>query len=120
MELERLLEREPWREALDLLEQWQALPLLDLQLQNDPRRTERWLGTTAGTPLMPALLLGAADPVAVAQRLRIPGKHQHYLQQCQAIRDWLIKTPPPCEASPSIWSAALSKRVGSRKRWPWW
>ena len=78
MELERLLEREPWPEALDLLEQWQALPLLDPQLQNDPRRTERlrW-ARRLGLPLMPALLLGAADPVAVAQRLRIPGKHQH-------------------------------------------
>ena len=111
MELERLLEREPWPEALDLLEQWQALPLLDPQLQNDPRRTERlrW-ARRLGLPLMPALLLGAADPVAVAQRLRIPGKHQHHLQQCQSIRDWLIKTPPPFEASPSIWSAALEQQ----------
>ena len=41
MELERLLEREPWPQALDLLEQWEALPLLDVQLQQDPRRTER-------------------------------------------------------------------------------
>ena len=111
MELERLLEREPWPEALDLLEQWQALPLLDPQLQNDPRRTERlrW-ARRLGLPLMPALLLGAADPVAVAQRLRIPGKHQHHLQQCQSIRDWLIKTPPPFEASPSTWSAALEQQ----------
>ena len=111
MELERLLEREPWPEALDLLEQWQALPLLDPQLQNDPRRTERlrW-ARRLGLPLMPALLLGAADPVAVAQRLRIPGKHKHHLQQCQSIRDWLIKTPPPFEASPWIWSAALEQQ----------
>ena len=111
MELERLLEREPWPEALDLLEQWQALPLLEPQLQNDPRRTERlrW-ARRLGLPLMPALLLGAADPVAVAQRLGIPGKHQHHLQQCQSIRDWLIKTPPPFEASPSIWSAALEQQ----------
>jgi poly(A) polymerase len=111
MELERLLEREPWPEALDLLEQWQALPLLEPQLQNDPRRTERlrW-ARRLGLPLMPALLLGAADPVAVAQRLRIPCKHQHYLQQCQSIRDWLIKTPPPFEASPWIWSAALEQQ----------
>ena len=47
---------------------------------------------------------------AVAQRLRIPGKHQHHLQQCQSICDWLIKTPPPLEASPSIWSAALEQQ----------
>ena len=41
MELERLLELEPWLPALDLLEQWQAMPLLDPQLQNDPRRLQR-------------------------------------------------------------------------------
>ena len=111
MELERLLEREPWPEALDLLEQWHAMPLLDLRLQNDPFRTGRlrW-ARRLGLPLMPALLLGAEDPVAVAQRLQIPGKHQQWLQQCAAIQDWLIKTPPPLLAIPSIWSTALEKQ----------
>ena len=82
MELERLLEREPWPQALDLLKQWHAMPLLDRQLQNDLRLTERlrW-ARRLGLPLMPALLLGAANPVAVAQRLGIPGKHQQWLQQ---------------------------------------
>ena len=110
MELDRLLEREPWPQAFDLLEQWQALPLLDLQLQNDHRLTERlrW-ARRLGLPLMPALLLGAADPVAVAQRLGIPGKQQQWLQQCVAIRGWLIETPPPLDASPSIWSTALEE-----------
>ena len=108
MELERLLEREPWPQALDLLEQWQSLPLLDSQLQNDPRRTQRlrW-AQRLGLPLMPALLLGAVDPVAVAQRLQIQGKQQQWLQQCGAIGDWLADTPPALQASPSIWSTAL-------------
>ena len=110
MELDRLLEREPWSKALDFLEQWQAMPLLDLQLQNDPRRTERlrWAQRLA-LPLMPALLLGAADPVAEAQRLGIPGKQQQWLQQCGTIRAWLIKSPPPLESSPSTWSTALEQ-----------
>ena len=111
MELERLLEREPWPQALDLLEQWQALPLLDGQLQNDPWRTQRlrW-AQRLGLPLMPAFLLGAADPVAVAQRLQIPGKQQQWLQQCGALRDWLVETPPALEATPSIWSTALEQQ----------
>ena len=111
MELERLLEREPWPQALDLLEQWQALPLLDSQLQNDPWRTQRlhW-AQRLGLPLMPALLLGAADPVAVAQRLQIPGKQQQWLQQCGELRDWLVETPPPLEATPSIWSTAIEQQ----------
>ena len=111
MELERLLEREPWPQALDLLEQWQALPLLDGQLQNDPWRTQRlrW-AQRLGLPLMPAFLLGAADPLAVAQRLQIPGKQQQWLQQCGALRDWLVETPPALEATPSIWSTALEQQ----------
>ena len=111
MELERLLQREPWPQALDLLEQWQALPLLDTQLQNDPWRTQRlhW-GRRLGLPLMPSLLLGAADPVAVAQRLQIPGRHQQWLQQCGELREWLVDMAPPLKATPSIWSTAIEQR----------
>ena len=111
MEMERLLEKEPWLQALDFLEQWQAMPLLDPELQNDSRRLQRlrW-ARRLGLPLMPALLLGAADPVAVARRLQIPGKQQQWLQQCGAISDWLIKTPPPLDASPSTWSIALEQQ----------
>ena len=111
MELERLLEREPWPQALDLLEQWQALPLLEPQLQSDPRRTQRlhW-ARRLGLPLMPTLLLGAADPVAVAQRLQIPGKQQQWLKQCGALCDWLMDNPPVLQASPSIWSTALEQK----------
>ncbi len=111
MELERLLEREPWPQALDLLDQWQAMPLLDPQLQNDSRRTQRlrW-SRRLGLPLMPALLLGAADPVAVAQRLQIPGKQQQWLQQCGALCDWLLDASPPLEAPPSMWSSALEQQ----------
>ena len=111
MELERLLEREPWPQALDLLEQWQALPLLDAQLQRDPGRTQRlhW-ARRLGLPLMPALLAGAADPVALAQRLQIPGKQQQWLKQCGALCDWLMDNPPDLQASPSIWSTALEQK----------
>ena len=111
MELERLLDREPWPQALNLLEQWQALPLLDPQLQDDPRRTERlrW-AQRLGLPLMPVLLLGATDPVALAQRLQIPGKQQQWLQQCRVLSDWLVETPLPLEASPSMWSMALEQQ----------
>ena len=111
MELDRLLEREPWPQALDLLEQWQSLPLLDVQLQQDPRRTQRlrW-ARRLGLPLMPALLLGAVDPVAVAQRLQIPGKQQQWLLQCGEIRHWLVNTPPSLQASPSSWSKVLEEQ----------
>ena len=111
MELERLLELEPWPQALDLLEQWQALPLLDAQLQQDRSRTQRLrCARRLCLPLMPAFLLGAADPVAVAERLQIPGKQQQWLQQCGALRNWLMDNPPSLQASPSIWSTALEQK----------
>ena len=111
MELERLLEQEPWPQALDLLEQWQALPLLDVHLQNDPGRTLRlrW-AQRLGLPLLPVLLLGAEDPVAVAERLQIPGKHQQWLRQCEALREWLADDPPSLDARPSVWSTALEQQ----------
>ena len=111
MELERLLEREPWPQALDLLDKWHAFPLLDPQLQNDPRRMQRlrW-AQRLGLPLMPAFLLGAEDPVAVAKRLQIPGRQQQWLQQCGAICNWMADTPPSVQASPSTWSTALEQK----------
>lgn len=110
MELDRLLEREPWRQALNQLEQWQAMPLLDPQLQQDPGRSERlrW-AQRLGLPLMPALLLGAADPLAVAQRLQIPGRQQQWLQQCAELLHWLDGAPLPPSAGPSAWSLALEQ-----------
>ena len=110
MELDRLLENEQWAPALDLLEQWHALPLLDLRLQNDPRRTERlrW-AQRLGLPLMPALLLGASDPLAVAQRLQIPGRQQQWLQQCAELLRWLDHSPLLSSERPSVWSAALEQ-----------
>ena len=63
-----------------------------------------------GLPLMPALLLGAEDPVAVAKRLQISGKQQQWLQQCGVICNWLADTSLSVQASPSIWSTALEQQ----------
>ena len=111
MELDRLLEREPWREALNLLDQWQALPLLDAGLQQDPERTRRlrW-GQRLGLPLLPLLLAGAADPLAVARRLQIPGQQQQWLAQMLALRCWLVEKAPSLDASPSVWATALEQQ----------
>ena len=111
MELDRLLEREPWREALNRLEQWQALPLLDPVLQRDPQRTRRlrW-GQRLGLPLLPLLVAGAADPLALACRLQIPGQQQQWLRQMLELQCWLAEDPLPVDASPSLWSAALEQQ----------
>lgn len=116
MELDRLIEREPWPQALDLLQAWGAFDLLDPALQLD-RRWRRRLRRAGylGVPLLPALLIGATDPVAVAQRLQLPQQQQHLLQQALDLMAWLEAADhgdteaSGCLAdwSPADWTQAL-------------
>jgi len=87
------------------------LPLLDTALQADPQRTRRlcW-GQRLGLPLMPLLLAGAKDPLAVARRLQIPGQQQQWLAQMLELRGWLSENAPPLDARPSTWATALEQR----------
>ena len=111
MELDRLLEREPWREALDLLEGWQALSLLDSALQRDAQRSRRLLwGKRLGLPLMPLLLAAATEPLALARRLQIPGQQQQWLAQMLELRSWLLEGAPSVDAPPSLWTNSLEQK----------
>ncbi len=87
MELELLLEREPWLAALKALQRWGALALLDPALQADrawPRRL-RW-GQRLGVPLLVALVAGASDPLALAERLQLPHRQHRLLVQWHQLR----------------------------------
>ena len=112
MELERLLEREPWPQALDLLEQWQALPLLDANFRTIQGARSGCAGPDVWVSPYACCFCWEQRTlqVALAQRLQIPGKQQQWLQQCGALCDWLVDASPPLEASPSIWSTALEQQ----------
>ena len=87
MELELLLEREPWLAALGALQRWGALALLDPELQADtqwPRRL-RW-AARLGLPLLVALVAGARQPLALAARLQLPQRQQRLLAQWLELR----------------------------------
>ncbi len=86
MELELLLEREAWPRALAALQRWGALPLIDTALQSDRgwRWRLRWAGRL-GLPLLPALLVVAAQPLAVAERLQLPHRQHRLLAQWQEL-----------------------------------
>ena len=87
MELELLLEREPWLAALTALQRWGALALLDPALQADrtwPRRL-RW-ALRLGLPPLAALVAGAADPLALAERLQLPHRQHRLLVQWLTLR----------------------------------
>ena len=109
MELDRLFAGEPWALALDCLEEWQAMALLDPSLQHDRGRNRRiaW-AQRLGLPLLPAWLAGAPDPEAVARRLGVPGQQQRWLKQLLLLRDWLLSADAPdVHAAPDVWTAAL-------------
>ncbi|MFM7548717.1 MAG: CCA tRNA nucleotidyltransferase [Cyanobacteriota bacterium] len=101
MELELLLEREDWRRGLGALQVWGALTLLDAALQADhgwPRRL-RWAGRL-GLPLLPALLAGANDPLALAERLQLPHRHHRLLAQFFELRRQLSATRAEAAGAP--------------------
>ena len=109
MELDRLFAGEPWALALDCLEKWQAMALLDPSLQHDRGRNRRivW-AQRLGLPLLPAWLAAAPDPEAVARRLGVPGQQQRWLKQLLQLQDWLVSADAPdLHAAPDVWTAAL-------------
>ena len=107
MELELLLEREPWRDALAALQAWGGLRLLDGELQRDRhwRRRLAW-AQRLGLPLLAALVAGAADPLALAERLQLPHRQQRLLSQWQLLRHRLAEVSP-APGRPSAWCALL-------------
>jgi poly(A) polymerase len=107
MELELLLEREPWPQALAALQAWGGLALLDGQLQGDSgwRRRLRW-AQRFGLPPLAALVAAAAQPLALAERLQLPHREHRLLAQWQTLRQRLASgTVLP--QRPSAWCALL-------------
>lgn len=90
MELELLLEREPWSAALMVLQRWGGLVLLDPALQDDRRwcRRIQW-AVRLGLPRLVALVAGARDPLAVAERLQLPHRQHRLLARWLALRSVL-------------------------------
>jgi poly(A) polymerase len=114
MELDLLLEREPWRAGLEALQSWGALELLDPDLQRDRRWPWRLRhAERLGLPLLPALLLAAGDPLAVAERLQLPHRHQQLLAQARVLEQRLAVLDPgqaPALWAPSRWCDLLESR----------
>lgn len=94
MELELLLEREPWAVALQCLQQWGGLALLDPGLQRSRhwwlalKRANRWQ-----LPLLPVLIACADDPVGLAARLQLPHRQQRWLKSLVQLRHQAAQLP---------------------------
>ncbi|MEA5444055.1 CCA tRNA nucleotidyltransferase [Cyanobium gracile] len=109
MELELLLDREPWEEALACLQAWGALVLVDPALQADTswRRRLRWARRSALPPLA-ALLAVSQAATTVATRLQLPHGQQRLLAQlAQLCQAWRSCEVAPCTALD--WSTFLER-----------
>ena len=107
MELELLFQREPWREAVQVLQQTGGLALLDTQLQQDTSWVRRlhWAQRLT-VPLLPALVAGAADPLGLAERLQLPHRQHKLLVQLHDLKNRLNAVPTDA-LLPSWWAEFL-------------
>lgn len=87
MELELLLDREPWPVALAALQAWGGFRLLDASLHDDTTWHRRLIRASRfGLPLLPSLIATASDPIALAERLQLPHRQRQLLIQFQSLR----------------------------------
>jgi len=100
MELELLLEREPWSQGLHQLQHWGVLGLLDPRLQSDDqwRRRLHW-AKRLELPLLPCLVANAKDPLGLASRLQLPHRHQTWLRQMVGLQTKLTREAWPTGAA---------------------
>jgi poly(A) polymerase len=138
MELELLLQREPWWSALTHLQAWGGLALLDAGLQ----RSRHWpvalrRAHRLGLEPLPVLLACGDHPAAVAARLQLPHRQQRWLQAFSQFREQLSMLEPAHTQAwdPAAWSLWLERQpdaghvvplalvCGARPRRPllaWW
>ena len=117
MELELLLDREPWAEALGLLRSWSVMPLLDPCLQSDTRLIRRLhQASRLGLPALAVLVAAASDPRELALRLQIPGQQQRWLEALLELRRWIVLDvlPQPWGS----WGTLEWTRRLEQDRWP--
>lgn len=107
MELELLLEKEPWEQALRNLQDWGGLLLLDKEIQDDHEWANRihWALKLQINPLT-ALIARASSCPKIAQRLQLPIQQQNLLSESLELQKSLSKiylSKSYVEWSPSAW-----------------
>jgi poly(A) polymerase len=107
MELELLLEREPWPQALPLLQQWGGLGLLDPGLQGDHRWRRRlhW-ARRFRLPLLTVLVASAEEVLPLARRLQLPHRTIRLIDCFHDLCTRLDQITD-LQRAPSFWTSVL-------------
>ena len=126
MELELLFDEPHWPAAIDLMQRWGALELLQREWQQLPPGSLAWLqrlgdwgkALAAESPvaclrLLGLLLLAPSDSsgiTAMARRLQLPQGQLKLLERSLELGDWLKGLRSAEDWQPSTWSEALESR----------
>lgn len=110
-ELELLVQQPNWWIALERLQDWGGLLLLDPSVQADRGwlRRLRW-ARRLGLPPLVTLIAVASDPLALAERLQLPQRQQQLLAQAARLRGELAEregdgeTPGEARQAVTPWS----------------
>ncbi|WP_320668263.1 CCA tRNA nucleotidyltransferase [Prochlorococcus sp. MIT 1307] len=108
LEMELLFHEELWAEALENLQSWGGLVLLESGLQADKGWGNRLKkASELGVDLLTAFLAGSRNPGVVAARLQLPQHQQQILIQSLEIQKFLcdlLERKEYLSWTPSIWS----------------
>ncbi len=117
LELELLFKEDSWELALENLQQWGGFLLLHASLQDDHhwKRRLRWASRLGVLPLT-ALVAGAKNSLALADRLQLPKKQQKLLAESLELKKFLSSVTSKnihLNWSPSQWCNEIESRAWS-------
>ena len=114
-ELDLLLGKEPWQEALESLQTWGGFALLDHSIQHDSTWNRRLtMALQYELPSLLCLIAPATDPCNLAARLQLPQSQQKLLLQTQRLMAKLqqVELAHSFDSQPpSVWCEMLEHPI---------
>tara|TARA_Y100001968_G_scaffold297440_1_gene306372 strand:+ start:4653 stop:5891 length:1239 start_codon:yes stop_codon:yes gene_type:complete len=114
MELELLLENEPWEQALEFLQNWGGFLLLDKRLHKDQKWKKRIaLALDLGLTPLTALIAGSSNPLSLSKRLQLAGKQQNLLKELDELQSFfkdIYFSKKYINWKPSDWCDAIENK----------